>query len=178
MPQVVLDQAVDSGQSQPAHRRRLDLGKSRGQRSGAEKSLRTRHDRGRDGGALRRRRRQHERSDRQREEIPRLEIRQSSSGAFESEFGVNTDSNAWAVDGLKACGIDPQAAEFTGAAPAKKTPLNFLISQQVGGGGFRYGTSGSTAEEYASQDAVRALGSGGFTATPPKPSKGGRSGRA
>lgn len=93
------------------------------------------------------------------------------SGAFESEFGVNTDSTAWAVDGLEACGLDPQAAEFTGTAPAKKTPLNFLISQQVSGGGFRYLTSGSTAEEYASQDAVRALGTGGFTATPPVPSK-------
>jgi hypothetical protein len=95
-----------------------------------------------------------------------------ASGAFESEFGVNTDSNAWAVDGLKACGIDPQGAEFTGTAPANKTPLNFLISQQVSGGGFRYLTSGSSAESYASQDAVRALGSGGFTATPPVPSKG------
>jgi len=95
-----------------------------------------------------------------------------ASGAFESTFGANTDTNAWAVQGLKACGIDPQAGEFTGSAPKFNTPLNFLISQQVGGGGFRYGTSGSTAEPYASQDAVRALGSGGFTATPPKPSKG------
>lgn len=95
-----------------------------------------------------------------------------ASGAFESTFGANTDTNAWAVQGLKACGIDPQAGEFTGSAPKFNTPLNFLISQQVGGGGFRYGTSGSTAESYASQDAVRALGSGGFTATPPKPSKG------
>lgn len=95
-----------------------------------------------------------------------------SSGAFESEFGVNTDANAWAVQGLKACGIDPQEAEFTGTAPAKKTPLNFLLTQQVSGGGFRYSTSGSTADEYASQDAVRALGSGGFTAAPPKPGKG------
>jgi hypothetical protein len=95
-----------------------------------------------------------------------------ASGAFESAFGANTDSNAWAVQGLKACGIDPQAAEFTGSAPKLSTPLNFLISQQLGGGGFRYGTSGSTAEPYASQDAVRALGSGGFTATPPVPAKG------
>jgi hypothetical protein len=95
-----------------------------------------------------------------------------ASGAIESAFGVNTDSVAWAVQGLKACGLDPQAAEFTGSAPKFNTPLNFLISQQLGGGGFRYGTSGSTAEPYASQDAVRALGSGGFTATPPKPSKG------
>ncbi len=94
-----------------------------------------------------------------------------ASGAFESTFGANTDTNAWAVQGLKACGIDTQAGEFT-SAPKYNTPLNFLISQQVGGGGFRYGTSGSTAKPYASQNAVRALGSGGFTATPPKPSKG------
>lgn len=94
-----------------------------------------------------------------------------ASGAFESEFGVNTSSSAWAVDGLKACGIDPQGTEFQGGVK-KITPLNFLISQQVAGGGFRYLTSGSTAEEYASQDAVRALGSGGFTATPPTPKSG------
>lgn len=95
-----------------------------------------------------------------------------ATGAFESEFTANTSSNAWAVDGLKACGIDPQAAEFTGSAPKFSTPLNFLISQQVGGGGFKYLASGSTAESNASQDAVRALGSGGFTATPPVPGKG------
>jgi hypothetical protein len=91
-----------------------------------------------------------------------------ATGAIESPFGVNTDTTAWAVQGLKACGIDPQEGEFE----ATKTPLDFLISQQVKGGGFRYGTSGTTAEQYASQDAVRALGSGGFTAAPPKPSKG------
>src|ERR1044072_8195872 len=95
-----------------------------------------------------------------------------ASGAFESEFGVNTDANSWAVQGLKACGIDPQGADFTGSAPGKKTPLDFLISQQVTGGGFRYLTSGSTPNQYSSQSAVRALGSGGFTAAPPTPSKG------
>lgn len=95
-----------------------------------------------------------------------------SSGAFESPFGVNTDSNAWAVQGLKACGLDPQAAEFTGPEPGKKTPVDFLISQQLAGGGFRYPASGSSVEEYASQDAIRALGSGGFTATPPVPTGG------
>jgi hypothetical protein len=95
-----------------------------------------------------------------------------ASGAFESEFGVNTDSSAWAVDGLKACGIDPQGTGFIGSKPKENTPINFLISQQVSGGGFRYLTSGSTAESYASQDAVRALGSGGFTATPPAPKSG------
>ncbi|HEY2334310.1 MAG TPA: prenyltransferase/squalene oxidase repeat-containing protein [Solirubrobacterales bacterium] len=91
-----------------------------------------------------------------------------TTGAIESPFGVNTDTTAWAVQGLKACAIDPQEGEFE----ATKTPLDFLISQQVKGGGFRYGTTGTTAEQYAGQDAVRALGSGGFTAAPPKPSKG------
>jgi hypothetical protein len=93
------------------------------------------------------------------------------TGAFAYPFGVNTDSVAWAVDGLKACGIDPQAAPFT-SAMYNKTPIDFLRSQQVTGGGFRYGTTGTSAEEYASQDAVRALGTGGFTATPPKPGGG------
>jgi hypothetical protein len=99
-------------------------------------------------------------------------IFEGSSGAFKSEFGNNTDSDAWAVEGLKACGIDPQGVEFQGPSPNKKTPINFLISQQVSGGGFRYSTSGSTAELYASQDAMRALGKGNFTATPPVPSSG------
>ncbi len=93
------------------------------------------------------------------------------TGAFEYRFGVNTDAVAWAVDGLKACGIDPQAKPFTSEG-FNKTPIDFLRSQQVTGGGFRYSTSGSTPELYASQDAVRALGTGGFTATPPKPSGG------
>jgi len=99
-------------------------------------------------------------------------IFEGSTGAFKSAFGNNTDSNGWAVSGLKACGLDPQGAEFTGPSPGKKTPLNFLISQQVTGGGFRYSTSGSTANLYSSQNAVRALGSGGFTATPPTPKSG------
>lgn len=101
-----------------------------------------------------------------------VSIFEGSTGAFKSEFGNNTDANAWAVSGLKACGLDPQAAEFTGPNPGKKTPLNFLISQQLGSGAFRYPTSGSTANLYSSQNAVRALGSGGFTATPPVPKSG------
>ncbi|HEY2477998.1 MAG TPA: prenyltransferase/squalene oxidase repeat-containing protein [Solirubrobacterales bacterium] len=94
-----------------------------------------------------------------------------TTGAFESEFGANTDSTAWAVAGLKACGIDPQGAEFTGGGTKKPTPLNYLINQQVTGGGFRY-TTGMSANEYGSQDAVRALAGGGFTAVPPKPASG------
>lgn len=100
-------------------------------------------------------------------------IFEPSTGAFKSAFGVNTNSNAWVVNGLKACGIDPQEAKFTGPNPGKRTPLNFLISQQLSpSGGFRYLTSGSTVNLYASQDAIRALGSGGFTAVPPTPKSG------
>jgi hypothetical protein len=97
-----------------------------------------------------------------------VSIFEKTTGAFKSEFGNNTDSNAWAVDGLKACEINPQATEFTGTGTGKPTPLNYLINQQVTSGGFRYST-GNSAEEYASQDAVRALGRGGFTAAPPIP---------
>jgi hypothetical protein len=100
-----------------------------------------------------------------------VSIFEKTTGAFKSEFGNNTDSNAWAVDGLKACEINPQATEFTGTGTGKPTPLNYLINQQVTSGGFKYST-GTSAEEYASQDAVRALGSGGFTATPPVPAIG------
>jgi hypothetical protein len=99
----------------------------------------------------------------------------SSNGAFSSEFGANTDSNAWAVQGLDACGIEPQGTEFT-APGTKKTPIDFLISQQLTSGttagAFRYLTSGSTANEYSSQDAVRALAGAGFTVTPPVPTGG------
>jgi hypothetical protein len=101
-----------------------------------------------------------------------VSIFDGTTGAFKNTFGNNTDSNAWAVQGLKACGIDPQGAEFTGGGSGKKTPVDFLIGQQQKSGGFRYGTSGTTVDEYASQDAVRALGSGGFTAPPPKPKSG------
>ncbi len=94
----------------------------------------------------------------------------AKSGALESEFGANTDSNAWVVSGLNACGINPQEEGFT--SKEKKTPVDFLISQQLIGGGFRYLTSGSTVNAYSSQDAVRALAGGAFTATPPVPTGG------
>jgi hypothetical protein len=91
----------------------------------------------------------------------------SSTGALSAEFGANTDSNAWAVQGLNACAINPQGPEFTSAAG--KTPIDFLISQQLPGGAFKYLPSQTTANEYSSQDAVRALAGGGFTPAPPKP---------
>ncbi len=98
----------------------------------------------------------------------------SSSGAFESEFKPNTDSNAWAVSGLNACKINPQEEGFT--TKEAKTPIDFLISQQLKSGtesgGFKYLTTGTTANEYSSQDAVRALAGAGFTSTPPMPTGG------
>jgi hypothetical protein len=90
----------------------------------------------------------------------------NATGAFASSFGANTDSNGWGVQGLNACGIANQGADFTTAAG--KTPVDFLVSQQVAGGGFRY-TTGSTPNAYASIDALRALAGGGFAGTPPVP---------
>jgi hypothetical protein len=95
---------------------------------------------------------------------------ETSTGAFGSEFGANTDSNSWAVQGLNACGISPQGTEFTTAAG--KTPIDFLISQQLTSGAFRYLPSETGADQYSSQDAVRALAGAGFTAAPPTPKAG------
>ena len=94
----------------------------------------------------------------------------SSTGAFASEFGANTDTNSWAVQGLNACGINPQGSEFT--TGTGKTAIDYLIAQQLGSGGFKYQASDTTANQYASQDAVRALAGAGFTAAPPTPKAG------
>ncbi|HTZ88411.1 MAG TPA: hypothetical protein VMB05_17230, partial [Solirubrobacteraceae bacterium] len=90
----------------------------------------------------------------------------ASSGAFSVSFGANTDSNSWGVQGLDACGIDPQSPEFT--TSAGKTPIDFLISQQLPSGAFTYLASPREANQYSSQDAVRALAGGGFDPQPPK----------
>lgn len=96
-----------------------------------------------------------------------LKAEATGSGAFAAEFGPNTDTNAWAVQGLNACRIPAQGAEFTTASG--KTPIDFLISQQVSGGGFRYEPAEASANLYSSQDAERALAGAGFTALPPTP---------
>jgi hypothetical protein len=90
----------------------------------------------------------------------------AGSGAFESQFGVNTDTTAWVVQGLNACGINPQGGEFT--TSKGKTPIDFLISQQLPEGGFQYEVGEGEADLYSSQDAVRALAGAGFTAAPSK----------
>ncbi|HET6508070.1 MAG TPA: hypothetical protein VFG42_14865 [Baekduia sp.] len=92
----------------------------------------------------------------------------TTTGAFNYPFGANTDSNGWAQSGLNACGFDAQGSDFTG--PSGATPVDFLVGQQVSGGGFRYGTTGTTPNAYASLDAFRALAGGAFSATPPAPS--------
>jgi hypothetical protein len=91
----------------------------------------------------------------------------AASGAFSSSFGANTDSNAWAVSGLNACGIAAQGADFT--TTSHKTPIDYLLAQQVTGGGFKYQPANTSATAYSSIDAVRAIAGGGFTATPPVP---------
>lgn len=90
----------------------------------------------------------------------------AKTGAFSVSFGVNTDSNAWAVQGLNTCGINAQATEFT--TSEGKTPIDFLISQQLSSGAFKYQPSGTSANEYSSQDAVRALADGGFDPQAPR----------
>ncbi|MFJ7071182.1 hypothetical protein [Streptomyces sp. NPDC098781] len=91
-----------------------------------------------------------------------------NSGAFNAMFGINTDSNGWAVSGLNACGINPQTGDFL--TSMGKTPVDFLIAQQINpGGGFKYLPSDTQPSAYASIDAVRALAGGGFTSAPPVP---------
>lgn len=75
----------------------------------------------------------------------------TTSGAFNSMYGVNTSSNGWAVAGLNACGINPQTGDFL--TTAGKTPIDFLIANQYNpGGGFKYKPSDTTPSAYASID--------------------------
>ncbi|MER8099091.1 hypothetical protein [Kitasatospora sp. NPDC094016] len=96
----------------------------------------------------------------------------TASGAFNAMFGVNTDSNGWAVSGLNACGINPQGADFTSGTG--KSPVDFLIAQQFKpGGGFKYLPTDTNPSPYASVDGLRAVAGAGFTATPPTPTTAG-----
>jgi hypothetical protein len=96
----------------------------------------------------------------------------STTGAFNAQFGKNADSNAWAVQGLNACGVDPQSAEWTTAAG--KTPLDYLVALQrttgANAGSFKYSTTesdGANPNLYATQDAITALAGASFSADPP-----------
>jgi hypothetical protein len=91
-----------------------------------------------------------------------------SSGAIHYAFGDNADATAWAVSGLTACGVDPQSPDWT--TPSGKTPIDHLLSLQVPSGveagGFGYQDT-SEANLYSTQDALRAIAGGVFTAPPP-----------
>jgi hypothetical protein len=92
----------------------------------------------------------------------------NATGGIEYLWGApNSDVNAWVVSGLTACGIDPQSPAWTTAAG--KTPIDFLRSLQLAAGpeagGFGYEDT-SAASLYSTQDALRALAGGVFTATP------------
>jgi hypothetical protein len=92
-----------------------------------------------------------------------------ATGAFHYAFGDNSDATAWAVSGLSACGLDPQSATWTTAAG--KTPIDHLLSLQVQSGletgGFGYQSSAEAPNLYSTQDALRAIAGGVFTAVPP-----------
>jgi hypothetical protein len=91
-----------------------------------------------------------------------------ATGGFASDFfGVNADTTAWAVNGLRECGIDPQGPEWT--TSAGKTPLDFLLSLQKSNGSFRWQASETDADPdnlYATQDAVTGLVGEGFGTEP------------
>jgi hypothetical protein len=91
-----------------------------------------------------------------------------STGAIHYAYGDNADATAWAVSGLTACGIDPQSPAWT--TPSGKTPIDHLLSLQVPSGpeagGFGYMDT-SEANLYSTQDALRAIAGGVFTAEPP-----------
>ena len=72
------------------------------------------------------------------------------------------------MSGLTACGVDPQSPAWT--TPSGKTPIDHLLSLQVPSGpeagGFGYQDT-SEANLYSTQDALRAIAGGVFTAEPP-----------
>lgn len=95
-----------------------------------------------------------------------------ASGGIEYLWGFpegspNADTNAWALSGLNACGIDPQSAGWT--TSAGKTPVDYLLSLQIpagaDAGAFGYEDT-SAANLYATQDALRAIAGAAFTAAP------------
>lgn len=88
-----------------------------------------------------------------------------ATGAFPSRFfGPNTDSAAWVLSGLRECGIDPLAPDWT--TSAGRTGVDFLISQQNADGGFRWAPADTDPNFYATQDAVRPLAGFGTTPAP------------
>jgi hypothetical protein len=100
-----------------------------------------------------------------------------ASGGFASDFfGVNADTTAWVVRGLRQCGIDPQGPRWTTASG--RTPLDSLVGQQKADGAFRWQPSEAEDDPdnlYATQDAVSALTGDGFGSDAPARPAGYRS---
>lgn len=97
-----------------------------------------------------------------------------ASGGIEYKWGFpdeapNTDTNSWVVAALNACGVGAQSPVWT--TGAGKTPVDFLLANQVAGGaddgGFAYEPPATSANVYTSQDALRAIAGGVFAADPP-----------
>lgn len=82
----------------------------------------------------------------------------------------NTDGTGWAVSGLRACRLDPEGPEWRAAG---RSPLDYLIAQQLPSGGFKFLERDTTENALATLDAVRPLGGFAFTAEPPARSRGG-----
>lgn len=89
----------------------------------------------------------------------------------------NTPSAAWAVIGLKACGVDPQSAAWT--TPNDQNPIKFLLSQQRTDpaapgfvGSLKYvptSTTPAAAQDMNSTEAgIRALSNSRWYSNPPQ----------
>lgn len=90
-----------------------------------------------------------------------------ATGGIEYQWGPNASTNAAVISGLQACGIDPQSPGWT--TSAGKTPVDFLLALQVTAGPTAGGfgsEDNSSANDYATQEALRALAGSGFSAEP------------
>jgi Collagen triple helix repeat (20 copies) len=93
------------------------------------------------------------------------------TGAFETFLGPNADADAWALDGLRTCEIDTGVAPWT--TPLGRSPQDYLLSLQrtsgpnAGSFEFEAGEGEGQPNLEATQNALRALTSGSFYASPP-----------
>jgi Prenyltransferase and squalene oxidase repeat len=85
-------------------------------------------------------------------------------------FGGNSDTAGWVVSGLRACAEDPVGPAWR---PAERDALDFLLSQQLPSGGFKWVPGDMTENTLATMDAIRPLGGWAFTADPPAREDGG-----
>jgi hypothetical protein len=85
-------------------------------------------------------------------------------------FGGNSDTAGWVVSGLRACGEDPAGPAWR---PATQDALDFLLSQQLPSGGFKWRPADTAENVLATMDAIRPLGGWAFTADPPEREGGG-----